>query len=644
MRLSVKVNLNKLYNEIPSYAYFITFSNVANLTNVSFQDSETVTNIELYSDSNYDLYLAFYTSNPVQQPEYEGEDQVAVDFSGTNTYISLTADIEDITVEDFLKLINDGYIELDQFGNTNIIAYRLNDERHKLNKSLTPVTIIEGKFTAPLGIKALELDVVNYDINNSYNYVYIPSLKRYYYVTNIQLTTKNHTKLILQEDVLMSWSSLIKEQVAFVTRYGGSNNILLYDDRYPLIDESNISYIKPSNVTGSNVKQFKLVMPTISGTTEKAPNVFMKATTTLLTLTDDSQNISAPSGTNLPNIQSKRSGHERYYLMPFNTFGYIIDASIKNNAPSSYIHSALLLPFDLRDIFDDETSGEHIFVGDKVLTSGNEWKAQSETTNAPTCFMTKKGGSPYIKVADFNFNASGNVTLDYNYRDYSPVTQWEIYIPFVGWQTLDPVAVIGKRIQVYYTFDFDTGLSTCYLYNYTDQVVIWSGSCQIGMKLTLATTNANELAIQKNATTLNLIMGLLSSALSIGVGAYSGNAVAVMGGIMGTGKTVSSAVNSYNALIERAQITYGTSDNALYSPMEVVIRKTTHAKLVNTTDEENRYKELNGYPYKEYVALSSLTTGNYVEVGEIHFNAKSNNIYQVEIEEIIALLKNGVII
>ena len=79
-------------------------------------------------------------------------------------------------------------------------------------------------------------------------------------------------------------------------------------------------------------------------------------------------------------------------------------------------------------------------------------------------------------------------------------------------------------------------------------------------------------------------------------------------------------------------------------PMEVVIRKTTHAKIINTVDEENRYKELNGYPYKEYVALSSLTTGNYVEIGEIHFNAKSNNIYQVEIEEIIALLKNGVII
>lgn len=645
MKIGIKLNLQKVLDDILTFTdgFDITFDNVTNLTGWSDDHApfiaSDVKRLNFYGDSQ-DIYLLVYTS----EVEEELVGDTITDVAENGSSISFQTTIDDREMDQVLNFINKGYIEVDQFGKTSIIAYRLNDERNKLSKTLIPVTILDGNFKAPLGIKALELDVIDYNIDNSYNYVYIPKLKRFYYITNIQLTTKDYTKLLLQEDVLSSWSTLIKSQTAFVTRYGGSTNVLLYDDRYPLIDETNISYITPGNITGSNVKQFKLVMVTIPGSTERAPNVFMKATCDMLTLTDSSQDISAPTGSGLPNIQSKRHAQEREYLMNINTLGQVVRACINNNAPASFIHSVLLLPFDLRDIFSDETSGNYIYVGDKVLASGNEWKSMNETTDAPTCFMTKQGGSPYIKVADFNFNATGNITLDYNYRDYSPVTQWEIYLPFVGWQTLNPAAVIGKRIQVYYTFDFDTGLSTCFLYNYTDEKIIWSGSCEIGMKMTLATTNANELAIQKNATSLNLIMGLLTGAISTVVGAKTGHASQVVGGITGMAGNVVTAINSYNSLIERAQITYGTSDNALYSPMEVVIRKTTHAKLITSTDEENRYKNLNGLPYKQYVALSSLTTGNYIEVGEIHFNANGNNIYQTEIDEIVALLKNGVIL
>lgn len=648
MRLSVKLNLDKLYNQTPSYAYFITFSNVANLTNVSFQDSETVTNIEVYGDSNYDLYIAFYTSNPVQQPEYEGEDDVAVDFSGTNTYISFTADIEDITIEDLLKLINDGFIELDQNGKTNIIAYRLNDDKNKLNKNLIPIDILEGKFTAPLGIKTLELDVVNYDIDNSYNYVYIPRLKRYYYVTNIQLTTKDHTRLLLQEDVLESHRDLIRSQNAFVTRYGGSTNSLLYDDRFPLVDSANTVYMKPSNTTGVNVVQFKYVMDEYGNPPTKYPNILCKTSSDVFTFLVKGDNISAPTGSGLPNIENGHvRGANHVYLLNFSDYGALVQACLKNDAPSTYIHNIMLLPFALSDIIPNSyLRNSHLYSGDKVLglgTNGNEWKSSSSETDPlfPEANIDK---FPYIVVADFTFNALSNITLEYNYLDYAPNTQWEIYIPFVGWVQLDPVAVINKRIMVYFTVDFDTGLSTCYIYNRTDQKVIWSGSCQLGMKLSLAVTNAEELARQKQATSLNLIMGLVSSMLSMGIGGATSNPVAMVGGIMGGANSIVNAVNSYNSMIEKAQITYGSSDNALYSPNEIIIRKTTHAKLITTTEEQNRYKELNGLPYKQYVVLSTLTSGNYIEVGEIHFNASGYNIYQTEIDEIVALLKTGVIL
>lgn len=642
MHLKISLDLTALNNASFSSSFYFEFENVSNIENW-YDPEEDVTALEFYNGSTSKIIYVFLNGGTT--PSYDQTDDLYELADVRDQPIIFECDIPQSQYDRLYEFYKLGIIDIIPSANkTVVLAFRLKSDRDHVNKDLKLVTIIEGSFKAPLGIKSFELDVISYDIDNSYNYVYIPRLKRYYYVSTPQLVTNSYTKLILQEDVLTSWKTLILQQNAFVTRYGASTRVLLYDNRYPVIDETNETYITPTTTTGASVVSFKLVMDALPGSVERAPNVFMKATCDMLTLTDTSQDISAPTGTGLPNIQSKRHAQEREYLMNINTLGQVVRACINNNAPASFIHSALLLPFDLRDIFTDETSGNYIYVGDKVLGSGNEWKAMNETTGAPTCFMTKQGGSPYIKVADFYFNSTGGITLNSNFLDYSPNTQWEIYLPFVGWQVLNPVSVIGKRIQVYYTFDFDTGLSTCFVYNYTNQKVVWSGSCQIGMKMTLATTNSNELTIQKNATTLNLITGLMTGAISTIVGAKTGHASQVSGGLTGMVGTVTGAVNSYNALIERAQITYGTSDNALYSPMSVCIRKTTHAKILTTTAQEDKYKELNGYPYNDYVALSSLTTGNYIEVGDIHFDPKGENIYNVEIDEIVALLKNGVIL
>ena len=54
---------------------------------------------------------------------------------------------------------------------TLIYIYSQNSENHALNKSLTLINIISGKFNHSIGIKSLNIDVVNIDMN--FNYVYI---------------------------------------------------------------------------------------------------------------------------------------------------------------------------------------------------------------------------------------------------------------------------------------------------------------------------------------------------------------------------------------------------------------------------------------------------------------------------------------
>ena len=164
-------------------------------------------------------------------------DSQILTISATNDYVIFTATYNDQAESEFDFFFKAGVFSYDYGGQTTVLLYRLNDERVAISKNLTYVGYITGKFSAPLGIKNIEIDVVNYDINYSYNYVYIPSLNRCYYVTNIQLTTKDYTRLQLNEDVLMSWADLIKRQKAYVTRYESSTVTDVVDNRLPLEDK-----------------------------------------------------------------------------------------------------------------------------------------------------------------------------------------------------------------------------------------------------------------------------------------------------------------------------------------------------------------------------------------------------------------------
>ena len=651
MKAKIKINLDKIVDYTFTDLLLFSITNISSFErwNDAVCHDDDIESLRLSCSSSNKQLLIFQTGSMFADPILTNdemldaslfEDYIIVEFEddAPATYVALM---------NYFKLGLIDLVDIEEEGKTTIILHRLNDERDHINKNLINVGVLFGNFKAPLGIKDIQIDIENYQIEETYNYVYIPSLKRYYYVVDIQLMNNKFTRLILKEDVLMSWKDLIKLQKAYVTRYGGLSLNILHDDRYPVNDIPTITYIKPTNI--STVIQFKLTMDREELTTHTKPNIMLSTFSDNPITVTDNDNVIAPSNSGLPNIQSQRESGSHHYLLNFNDYGIVTACCIKNEAPASYIRSVILYPFDLTDLFPNSGGrGSVLSSGKKVIDvveGGYGWADYPYSEFAPLFRQTTKGGSPYIVVADFRFgNYVGGVPVNNNFLDRSSNTQWEIYIPFVGWVQIDINTVYGKEVLVYYTVDFDTGISTAYIYSKTDQKVIWSGNCQIGIRLPLVTTNADELARQKQATALNLLMGTLTSAFSIGVGAYSGNALAVVGGAMGLGKTLVSGVNNLNMMIERAQINYGSGDNALYSPMEVIVRKVTHTALLTTQAENDNYYHINGYPYRKYVSISSLSNDKYMEVGEIHFDAKGYDIYSTEIDEIVALLKNGVIL
>ena len=157
--------------------------------------------------------------------------------------------------------------------------------------------------------------------------------------------------------------------------------------------------------------------------------------------------------------------------------------------------------------------------------------------------------------------------------------------------------------------------------------------------LPVTNTNSLELQKQQQANSTNMILSMLGSALSIGVGVMAKNPVAIAGGVMGGTKAIAHNVNQNLMMFDKAVTSFGSGDGAIHSPLAVAVRKSYHIAITQT---ESVYKHLNGLPYNSYQVISTLS--GYIEIGDIHFDAKGYNIYSSEIDEIVALLKNGVII
>ena len=98
-----------------------------------------------------------------------------------------------------------------------IFLYRNSSSRNTVDKTLVFVNCMDVKYTRPITHKRMMLDIKHTLNDESFNYVYLTVLNRFYYVEDATLTNEFYT-LSLSEDVLMSFKDLIRSQTAYVER------------------------------------------------------------------------------------------------------------------------------------------------------------------------------------------------------------------------------------------------------------------------------------------------------------------------------------------------------------------------------------------------------------------------------------------
>ena len=114
-----------------------------------------------------------------------------------------------------------------------ITLYKNESEKNKINKTLVTIATLTGTLRDSSSIVNPEI-VIEYDNPTGFNYCYIDSFNRYYFVTNITVINNKLLKLSLKVDVLESFKTsiltqniIIDKSTSNVDEYLPDNNLVV---------------------------------------------------------------------------------------------------------------------------------------------------------------------------------------------------------------------------------------------------------------------------------------------------------------------------------------------------------------------------------------------------------------------------------
>lgn len=448
----------------------------------------------------------------------------------------------------------------------------------------------------------------------SANYAYIPLFNRYYVINDIISVRLNVWQIRLSVDVLMSYKNQIRNLYAFINRNEFIYNKYIKDDMVSYYyDKEVIEYIPEK---GDKVnKTFSTEQTVISN------NIVLNVINEDIEINFD--DVTSPD-TSLPDVSAPTTG-DSMTSISYATYSTMITRLAKrlqqDDSLAGFIISLMVFPFAV------DTTGSDIYLklGDKTLTETSSG-SQDEVQVAKLATQTAK----YYVIADFT--VSGD-----SFLDFEPYSQYELYLPYIGWLSISADNILNNRIIVYYVVNYATGSSQVTVYDITNKKILYTGGCQLGVKLGINTTTQREVNDNRTSNGISLGVGLLTSAVSIIAGAVTYNPVAIAGGVITAGSNVAKFVQNNNTNYLRASGSVNSGQAGLYLPQDVRIRKT----VMKPRNYDDEYAKLFGKPLNEYRKLEGLQ--GFTTVGNIHLENIGSATNQ-EIIELDTLLKSGIIL
>ena len=532
---------------------------------------------------------------------------------------------DELYTSDAKKLFDSNDAELLVPGNGLSIGFCVSSaEENRLDKTafLSAYEWIGGTLREESSIIAPTITVEHEGFPN-WNYAYIPNFNRYYFITDIVSVRLNLWRISFRVDPLMSFMDHIKGSVALIERNEFTFDEEVLDDSYPA------KYFKV--VSENDVVNVDGFVPSIEFKTDV--DMTTRPHVAVTTLNSKEQNTNndyfSPDPGYLPQIKGNNfvAGlMYKTYAMDTVDLRSLAADIINNDAHASYIVSAVVFPYELMtwEPADSSFTWKDVYVGnDRVRLFDSQYPLKCRTVM-----------SPFIAYGTF---AQFRLPMTYSFLDFEPYTTRELYIPYCGWFKLPFEACRGDVISVYYSIDQIMGSATAYVYDLTKHRMLWSSPCQLGTKITLGTTNALENKKTEDSNLLNLIMSSIGAGASFGIGAVSGNPVAMVGGVLSQTNAIAGFIDKSNHIIDRAQATAASATTGLSSYQRCRLRVTKVDSVASGYGESFAHQL--GKPLRRVYGIGAMS--GFTMVSSVHLEIPG--AYPSEVNEVESILKEGFI-
>lgn len=441
------------------------------------------------------------------------------------------------------------------------------------------------------------------------NYVHIPEFNRYYFVDNITSLNQNLWQIDLTVDTLMSFKDDIYSLSGIVSRNEFLFNKLLKDEKISYQYNKNIELIDVDDITTYHI--------------EFGKNLAYDSYNAILCCLRNGATSGQPTPAykNLPAVsqyETRYGSHTEYYCIPMIRCAGVMNDIFGNDTLKSYVKNIIILPFVIQGT---PSTSHDIIIGDTKV----------DATGIPS-------NPIYLSNGSYNRFKYATITLPKadTYIDYEPFTEYELYVPYKGFVPISLSENAGNKITIFYNINFDSGQSTYILYNEDKELIIDNGSCELGYRLSLDSTNALEIQNQKNSLAISTTLSSLAAVISIAGGVATANPLAIAGGVMAGANAIGGAINKSMQMYNLGSTDIGSSVAGLLMYNKCYLKKTSDIKI-----NDDGYSSLYGKPLYEYKKLSELK--GYTLLEDIHIE-NVDNATSSEIDSIDTLLKTGIIL
>lgn len=408
-----------------------------------------------------------------------------------------------------------------------ITLYQNVSERNQMDKTLTKVKDIDGKFKQSTNIMSPVL-VLSYATLPDFNYIYIEELARYYFVDSITSINEGLWQINCSEDVLETYGIGILNLTAYVTRNENEYNDYiidkyliktakkLYDIITPLENETDGRNLFLNNNTfnidfthdgapaelSSGTDSFCY---TISTSNTTGGPILFDPETGLPTSLDYMQasidnNQYSKYGVTQWGKQFYHDGFNKVWALNNNNLqaiGSLLKAKVTDVESGrmyenlgQMINGLKVYPFSIPEYFNlcgisvdklpqgnyanymknkqgDNKNIQPITIGntaiENLVTSEKNTIGQSANLYGAPQLTGWLLPHQIMSCKLATFGFDNDAILYNNYLDYEPYTQLQLYVPFFGYITIPTNVVIGNKIYLYLSVDFITGLGTLYI-------------------------------------------------------------------------------------------------------------------------------------------------------------------------------------